>query len=338
MTGDHRPVRSRDTFRRLDCPLVAQDTDAQLQSLLPVLRCPRCGSTIERHAEGMLVCTVGHEHPVVGGIPRFTPASTYADSFGYQWTTFRTTQLDDANRAESEDTFAAKTGLRPDDVKGRSVLDVGCGMGRFADVVARWGASTVVGMDLSRAVESAAENLAPHDQAFVIQADAAHPPLQAESFDIVFSIGVLHHTPSTARSLAAVAPLVKPGGTLAVWLYWSRLRWTHAGSEILRPITSRMSEDRLLRMVRKVVPAADGVHRRFPFASKPLRVVLPTSSHPDAEWRILDTFDWYSPRFQWKHSEPEVRGWFEQAGFSDLWTGPIPVSVRGHKDEPDRLD
>ena len=287
-------------------------------------------------AEAALTCNLGHEYPVVGGIPRFTPPSSYADSFGYQWTTFRTTQLDDADRAESERTFAAKTGLEPEDVAGRSVLDVGCGMGRFADVVARWGASTVVGMDLSRAVESAAENLAHYDRTFVIQADAAHPPLQPASFDIVFSIGVLHHTPSTARSLAAVAPLVKPGGTLAVWLYWSRLRWTHAGSEVLRPITSRMSEDRLLRTVRRVVPAADTIHRRFPAISKPLRVALPTSSHPDPEWRILDTFDWYSPRYQWKHTEPEVREWFERAGFTDLWTGPIPVSVRGRRRERER--
>ena len=211
------------------------------------------------------------------------------------------------------------------------MLDVGCGMGRFADVAARWGASTVVGIDLSRAVESAAENLSRYEGAHVIQADAANPPFKPGSFDIVFSIGVLHHTPSTARSLAAVAPLVKPGGTLAVWLYWSRLRWTHAGSEVLRPITSRMSEDRLLRTVRRVVPAADSVHRRFPAISKPLRVVLPTSSHPDPEWRILDTFDWYSPRYQWKHSEPEVRGWFERAGFVDLWTGPVPVSIRGRR-------
>lgn len=301
-----------------------------------MLRCPRCGSAIERHTNEVLICNRSHEHPVVDGIPRFTPPSSYADSFGFQWTTFRTTQLDDADRAESEETFAAKTGLEPNDVSGRSVLDVGCGMGRFADVAARWGARTVVGMDLSHAVQSAAVNLAPYDRTFVIQADAAHPALQPESFDIVFSIGVLHHTPSTARSLAAVAPLVKPGGTLAVWLYWSRLRWTHAGSEILRPITSRMSEDRLLRMVRKVVPAADRIHERFPAISKPLRVVLPTSAHADAEWRILDTFDWYSPRYQWKHSEPEVQEWFERAGFADLWTGPIPVSVRGRKRERDR--
>jgi ubiquinone/menaquinone biosynthesis C-methylase UbiE len=268
---------------------------------------------------------------VVGGIPRFTAPSSYADSFGYQWTTFRKTQLDDGARQESEETFATKTGLTPTDVAGKTVLDVGCGMGRFTDVVARWGAGTVVAMDISRAVESAQENLASFGSAYLIQGDASRPPLAPGSFDIVFSIGVLHHTPSTAASLAAVARLVKPGGTFAVWLYSSRLRLTHLGSEVLRPVTSRMDEQRLLRIVRSVVPRMDNLHERFPALTKPLRVALPTSAHPDPEWRILDTFDWYSPKYQWKHSEDEVTGWFRKLGFQDVRTLEIPVSVRGRR-------
>lgn len=303
----------------------------RLADLLPRLRCPSCGGTIERRTETELSCGAAHLAPIVGGVPRFTPPSTYADSFGYQWTTFRTTQLDDDVRSESATTFAEKTGLTPADVEGRTVLDVGCGMGRFTDVVLRWGAAQVVGMDLSRAVEAAADNLADDERATFVQADAAHPPFEPASFDLVFSIGVLHHTPSTVRSLASVAGLVRPGGDLAVWLYASRLRWTHLGSEVLRPLTSRVPEERLLRAVRRVVPIVDGVRRRAPWLAKPLGLVLPTSTHPDPQWRVLDTFDWYSPRYQWKHSEPEVVGWFEAGGFTELWTGPIPVSVRGKR-------
>ena len=299
-----------------------------------MLRCPQCGGTLTTEGARELTCANGHRYPLEGGIPRFTPPSSYADSFGYQWTTFRRTQLDDAVQAESEATFAEKTGLTPDDVKGKNVLDVGCGMGRFADVVARWGARTVIGMDLSRAVEAAAENLERYEGAHVVQADVFAPPFAPSSFDLVFSIGVLHHTPSTARAVASVARLVAPGGTLVVWLYSRHLRSNHLGSEILRPVTSRMSQERLLRVVRWTVPRMDRIHERVGRLSLPLRVVLPTSTHGDPEWRILDTFDWYSPRYQWKHTNDEVTGWFRRLGFTDLWVGPAPVSVRGRR--PDR--
>ena len=77
-------------------------------------------------------------------------------------------------------------------------------------------------MDISRAVEAAAENLAGYPHTHVVRGDALAPPFDPGSFDLVFSIGVLHHTPNTARAVASVARLVKPGGTLAVWLYSRR--------------------------------------------------------------------------------------------------------------------
>ena len=116
-----------------------------------------------------------------------------------------------------------------------------------------------------------------------------------------------------------------------MWLYSRRLRVTHLGSEVLRPLTSRMGEDRLLKIVQVVVPRMDSLHERLPIVSKPLRVALPTSAHPDPEWRVLDTFDWYSPRYQWKHTDSEVMGWFRRLGFEDIRSLPVPVSVRGRR-------
>jgi hypothetical protein len=58
-------------------------------------------------------------------------------------------------------------------------------------------------------------------------------------------------------------------------------------------------------------------------------MALPTSLNPDPEWRWLDTFDWYSPRYQWKHTYEEVERWFEEAGLHQIERGPFAVSVRG---------
>jgi len=259
------------------------------------------------------------------------PSSTYAESFGFEWTTFPRLQLDDANRRESEETFRLKTGLEPGDVEGRTVLDAGCGMGRFSDVVARWGAQRVVGVDLSQSVEPAAMNLGAYDSVAVLQADLRALPLEPASFDIVFSIGVLHHTPNTLESLTRLAQFVKPGGRLCVWVYSKRLRLTHAGSEVLRLYTRRIDHQRLLRLVRRAVPRVHSLRTRLPALRRLFDMVVPVSSHPDPMWRILDTFDWYSPRYQWKHTYREVEGWFRELGFIDVGRQPVPVAVAGRR-------
>jgi 2-polyprenyl-3-methyl-5-hydroxy-6-metoxy-1,4-benzoquinol methylase/uncharacterized protein YbaR (Trm112 family) len=298
--------------------------------LYELLACPNCGSSLQPRS-GSLFCSSGHAFPIVGGIPRFTPPSSYADSFGFEWTTFPRLQLDQGTRRESEETLRAKTGLEPGDVRGRSVFDAGCGMGRFSHVVASWGAERVVGMDISQAVEAASENLQASESVALAQADLRRVPLAPASFDVVFSIGVLHHTPSTFASLSSIAKLVKPGGILAIWVYSRHLRWRLLGSEVLRPVTSRMQAETLLASVRRVVPRASAVKRRLPAVAPLLDFILPTSNHTDPEWQILDTFDWYSPRYQWKHSYDEVEGWFRGLGFTDLRRLSVPVSVRGRR-------
>ena len=197
---------------------MSQQTAFERPWLTEYLVCPLCSAPLRRE-EDSLACANGHRHEIIAGIPRFVPPSSYADNFGFEWTTFPRLQLDDDSSSESELSFAEKTGLTPSDVEGRSVFDAGCGMGRFSNVVAGWGAARVVGVDISRAVDAAADNLATCDRVAFAQADLRHLPLADQSFDIVFSIGVLHHTPNTFASLSRVAPLVKPGGTLAVWVY-----------------------------------------------------------------------------------------------------------------------
>ncbi len=70
-------------------------------------------------------------------------------AYNLQWNRFRIVRPE-----EDRATFFNRTGLRPDDLPGRDVLDAGCGMGRYLRVAAEAGAK-VVGMDLSGAVEAA---------------------------------------------------------------------------------------------------------------------------------------------------------------------------------------
>lgn len=265
---------------------------------------------------------------------RFVEAQNYAGSFGFQWKIHARTQLDDANSHRSEISFRQRTGFRPEDLAGKLVLDVGCGMGRFAEVATRWGA-TVVGIDLSLASEVAAQNLADRE-ATIFQADVFRLPFAEASFDFIYSIGVLHHTPNCEQAVKVLPRLLKPGGRLAVWLYSSYNPW-YRMSDVYRKVTRRMPQKLLYKLCYGVIPLY-GVHqvlRKIPLVGRPASSVtawvIPMSFNKDAEWRVLDTFDWYSPWYQSKHSYEEVFRWFESCGLEDLRVAEEPISVSGRR-------
>ena len=83
----------------------------------------------------------------------------YCDNFGKQWNRFREVQLDSVtSKSESHDRFFAETGWTPAEIKGKLLLDAGCGAGRFAEVALEAGAR-VVAVDMSEAAWACRETL-----------------------------------------------------------------------------------------------------------------------------------------------------------------------------------
>jgi SAM-dependent methyltransferase len=303
--------------------------------LLTLLRCPVCRGSLVKHEKGVSCPSCGRSFPEVRGVLRFVDESNYADSFGYQWKQFQLTQMDHEGKNLSELDFARKTGLKPKDFKGKLVLDVGCGTGRFAEVATRWGAR-VVGIDLSSAAEVAAKNLASRE--FVaFQADVFSLPFALDTFDCIYSMGVLHHTPDCEKAVKVLPQYLKPGGMLAVWLYSGYNKW-YRFSDQYRKVTHRMSPHALHRFFRVAVPFfywLDRGLRVLPIVGKPVAGVVhhvfPVNFHRDPEIRILDTLDWYSPKYQSKHTYEQVFRWFESCGLEGLTIGEVPIGVRGRK-------
>src|SRR5258708_634286 len=122
--------------------------------LLTIVRCPRCRGSLDRVGdvpEPSLRCRgCAASYPLTRGIPRFA-GEAYVESFGRQWNRY-----DVARDEEDEAVFRVKTGLDPRDLADKLVLDAGCGGGRYARLLGANGAR-VVGIDLSAAVEKAAE-------------------------------------------------------------------------------------------------------------------------------------------------------------------------------------
>lgn len=295
------------------------------------LRCVKCGSVgVSRSADAWACPACAARFPIVRGVARFVDSQEYTDSFGFQWNYFAKSQLDSANGStRSRDAFVEKTGFTLEELRGKRVLDAGCGMGRFAEIAAGAGAE-VHAVDLSAAVEAAQSNLAGKGNLSFYQGDILNLPFAEATFDYIYSIGVLHHTPSTRRAFMSLVPLLKPGGSIAIWVYSKRLRLM-VGSEIMRPLTSRLPKRLLLKLCRVAIPLYY-IHK-IPVLGTVSAALLPTSLNEDPEWRWLDTFDWYSPRYQFKHTSDEVESWFREAGLTSLTRLSFPVSMRGRRPE-----
>lgn len=313
------------------------------EKLLSILCCPACAGDLALKTaraeggetlEGELACaSCAKTYPVTNGVPRFVETDKYVRNFSFEWLFYRKTQLDSHNRAESsKKDFILKTGRTPADLKGRLVLDVGCGTGRFMEVAGAEGAETV-GVDLSFAVETAAENMRGKELAHVVQADVFHLPFKKGVFDFIYSLGVLHHTPSTKEAFLKLPPLLKPSGAASIWVYSAETRYErvrNAFTDFYRFFTCRLPIRLLWLLCHLAVPLY--YLKKLPLAGGLLEMVLPTSMSPRAEERVLDTFDWYSPRYQFKHTFEEVEGWFREAGLAPRRLG-FPVAVTGAKHE-----
>jgi SAM-dependent methyltransferase len=261
-------------------------------------------------------------------VPRFIQTGRYASSFGRQWNWFRTVQLDSANGTEeSAKALRGATGWTPDDLKGRLVLDAGVGAGRFAECAAASGAE-VYGIDLSVAIDAAYLNLKHLPNVHLAQADIFSLPFRPETFDLAYSIGVLHHTPDPAQAFSHAAITVKPGGQLAVYVY-ARYGFSHRFADLIRVLTTRLPPTLMLALSSAAVPLY--VVYRSPVLGRLLRLVAPISMASDWRWRWLDTFDWYTPKYQWKYLYPEVFRWFEASGFGEIAIFDGPIRMRGIK-------
>jgi SAM-dependent methyltransferase len=254
-------------------------------------------------------------YPIVRGIPRFISDDLYSKSFSFQWNVHALTQLDSFRGGQgSEDEFVAKTGFAAGELEGKLVLDAGVGAGRYSEIVSRWGGD-VVSIDLSYAVEAAHANLGNRSNVWIAQADIGHLPFLPDSFDVIFSIGVLHHTPSTQDYFLKLVPLLKPGGVIAVWVYPKegiypvRQKWV----KYVNKIPTKMYYEWCRWFIPWVHAHGNSawikaLHGIFPYACEGFGV----------EYDILDTFDGFSPRYHWIHSPEEVVQWFEQAGLDDI--------------------
>ncbi len=124
------------------------------------------------------------------------------------------------------------------------ILEIGCGTGQMSLYLAR-ADRLVIGADLTRTsleLAVAAAHRFKLDRVLFLETDLHRPGLRAGSFDVVYSSGVLHHTPNPRASFARIAQLARPGGMIVLGVYNAIARVPHR----LRRMIARWSHYRLI--------------------------------------------------------------------------------------------
>jgi SAM-dependent methyltransferase len=306
-------------------------------SLLPLLACPGCGGALALAAEpleaeiesGALACRgCERSFPIVRGVPRFAPppgdalARSTVERFGWQWREFKE-RLPEYRAAFLDWTLP----LREADFAGAVVLDGGCGMGRFAELAASFGAACVVGLDLSESVEVAQAIARERPNLHVVQGDVVHPPL-ARRFDLVYTLGVLHHLPDGEAGFRGLLGCVRPGGRIHVWVYGREgnewlLRFV---DPLRRAVTSRLPLG-VLRVVAWLIAAPLHLGLRLLYRRR-FAARLPYAPYLSwlAGFPLRHThqvvFDHLGAPIAHYYAREQVAGWFARAGLDDALLTP----------------
>lgn len=302
----------------------------------PGLVCPDHGEPLHSSPDGA-TCPRGHRWHRRAGIVRFVPdTDNYSEGFGVQWKAFRRTQLDSyTNTSLSRDRARRCVGepcwtLLHHGERPVHVLEVGCGAGRFTEVLLSTGAC-VTSIDLSSAVEANDENFPQGDAHRIFQADVLRLPFAPQQYDVVFCLGVVQHTRNPEETIERLYQQVKPGGWLVIDHYTYTLSHLTKYAAIVRLFYRRMSPahglERTARLVDRWLPLHQMARRSRVAQAVLSRVspvlsyyhVLPLNDELQREWALLDTHDALTDWYKHFRTRAQVRRALGCIGAVDIW-------------------
>lgn len=240
--------------------------------------------------------------------------------FGQQWTKFTDNDGYYGSLKLFEDMWAPL--VNTGDIKGKRAAEIGSGTGRITNMLLEGGAVHVTAIEPSEAFTALAANTKRHgDKVTLIKATGEKLPPSGD-MDYVFSFGVIHHIPEPAPPLTAAFNALRPGGTVAIWVYGKE------GNELyltfmspLRALARVAPEFVIMGLVWVLYFSMELYRllcRAFPL---PLRkYILEIAGRLSPDKRRLVIYDQLKPAYAKYYKRGEVVELLANAGFTDVKT------------------
>jgi ubiquinone/menaquinone biosynthesis C-methylase UbiE len=298
-----------------------------VHDLLQICRCPCCGSDLEStELRTETSCSQGHIFPLFNkrvpvllvdsekhnaGSSLFTNVAT-GEKFSVQWQIYKEgDNIWGLTELEWKKSILARLDIQEEDLKGKLVLDLGCGHGIHSALLAKMGAR-VVGIDITDGFYPREKSLdsSLRERLNFVRGDIFNFPLKDGLFDYVWCSGVLHHTPDTEKAFQKVSNVVKKGGKFCLFVYRKNAKQYRINT-FFRKITVHLPETLLLMLCYVGAPIFTLIKYILNKTNRGFRVYEKRSLRENA----LSLHDTLSPPYAWHHDEEEVLDWFTDNDF-----------------------
>jgi len=298
---------------------------------------PQTGQSL--YKKGNFLESGKHKYRIYNGIPNFVECidnkkqNQVSKSFGFKWTTTNFGQNDREFETKLKKIILDFMGISEKDLsflKNKTILDIGVGSGSTARLWAGQ-AKEFHGIDFSRAVYRAKNAIKDYcGNPILSQADLNHLPYQDRTFDVIVSNGVLHHTPNTRNSLKNIVKKLKPGGHCLFYVYKKKSPIREFSDDYIREKISDISHKKSLKLMESITKFGKDISKQNITVniSEDLPILGIKKGKYDLqrfiynyffkcfwnyEWGFnysnIVNFDWYHPKFAWRHSKNEIKEW-----------------------------
>lgn len=289
---------------------------------------------------GFLISTTG-KYPLYDGIPNFVRKldnplqEQVQQSFGNKWTKSDFGQ-DDHDFKKIKNLMLQMMGLNESDLsifQNKIVLDTGIGSGSSARLWAQK-SKEFHGIDISKAVYRAKNALKSSGKEPVLsQADLNALPYVDNSFDVIVSNGVFHHTPDTKVALKNCIKKLKTDGFCLFYIYKKKAPLREFADDYIRDRISDLSYDYAMKAMEPITDFAKSLHEQSIKIQIPNDVEILGIKKGEYdlqrfiyqfffkcfwneswgfEYSNLTNYDWYHPKFAWRHTKTEIQDWCKE--------------------------
>jgi SAM-dependent methyltransferase len=241
--------------------------------------------------------------------------------FGDEWSTFTNARMADAER---EELFNGYFSLIDWKRRPKYAMDFGCGSGRWSVLVAPL-VDELVAVDASAAALKVAQSNIRAGNVTFHQATPDTLPFPDRRFDLIFSLGVLHHVPDTAGAIRSLSQKLSSGGTMLLYLYyafdnrpaWFRALWK--ASDVARRVICRLPFP-----VRYGVSQIIALTVYLPLARIARYLPVPDSwplrLYSERSFYVMrtDALDRFGTRLEQRFTRTQITGMLESCGLCDV--------------------